>query len=43
MTGQSKGFLTLAKNKNSNLITTHCILNREALMIKSSDGRGRIK
>lgn len=38
MTGRFKGFLTLAKNKNYNLITTHCFLHREALMIKSLDG-----
>ncbi|VVC39341.1 Hypothetical protein CINCED_3A019937 [Cinara cedri] len=38
MTGRFKGFLTLAKNKNSNLMTTHCFLHREALMMKSSDG-----
>lgn len=38
MTGRFKGFLTLAKNKKPNLITIHCFLHREALMVKSSDG-----
>jgi len=38
MPGRFKGFLTLAKNKNSNLITIHYFLHRESLMIKSSNG-----
>ncbi|XP_060873899.1 protein FAM200A-like [Metopolophium dirhodum] len=38
MTGRFKGFLTLAKNKKPNLITIHCFLHREALIVKSSDG-----
>jgi len=38
MTDRYKGYLTLAKNKNPNLITTHCFLHREALMVKCSDG-----
>ncbi|XP_008185178.1 zinc finger BED domain-containing protein 5-like [Acyrthosiphon pisum] len=38
MTGRFKGFLTLTKNKKPNLITIHCFLHREALMVKISDG-----
>jgi hypothetical protein len=38
MTGHIKGFLSFAQKENSSLITTHCFLHREALMVKSTDG-----
>lgn len=38
MTSRYEGFLTFPNNKNPNLITTHCLLHREALMAKSSYG-----
>ena len=34
MTGTIKGFVTLAKEKNSNVKWTHCIIHREALASK---------
>lgn len=35
MTGSIKGFITLAKQRNENLIITHCFLHREALVAKT--------
>lgn len=35
MTGSIKGFISLVKKKNSNIIFTHCFLHREALVAKS--------
>ena len=34
MTGTIKGFVTLAKEKNPNVKSTHCIIHREALASK---------
>ena len=35
MRGPVKGFVTLAKNVNDDIITTHCFLHREALVEKT--------
>ncbi|XP_025419701.1 zinc finger BED domain-containing protein 5-like [Sipha flava] len=35
MTGSIKEFITIAKNQNPNINTTHCFLHREALVAKS--------
>jgi hypothetical protein len=35
MSGSLKEFITLAKQKNSGIVFTHCFLNREALISKS--------
>jgi hypothetical protein len=35
MTGSIKGFITIAKNQNPNINTTHGFLHREALDAKS--------
>ena len=35
MTGRVKGFVTKAKEKNPTMVTTHCMLHREALMAKT--------
>lgn len=33
--GSIKGFVTLAKKRNSNIISTHCFLHRESLVSKT--------
>jgi hypothetical protein len=35
MTGSVKGFVSLVKQKNPNLMTTHCFIHREALVAKT--------
>lgn len=35
MVGRIKGFVTLAKTRNSNIIFTHCFLHRESLVSKT--------
>jgi hypothetical protein len=35
MVGSIKGFITLAKQININIIHTHCFLHREALISKT--------
>lgn len=35
MVGFIKGFVTFAKKKNSNIISTHCFLHRESLISKT--------
>jgi len=35
MTGSIKEIITIAKNQNPNINTTHCFLHREALIAKS--------
>ena len=35
ITGSIKGFITIAKKHNPQIITTHCFLHREALVAKS--------
>jgi hypothetical protein len=35
MTGTIKGFVSLVKDKNANVITTHCFLHGEALFSKT--------
>lgn len=35
MIGYIKGFITFAKNKNLNIISTHCFLHRESLISKT--------
>ncbi|XP_025420059.1 zinc finger BED domain-containing protein 5-like [Sipha flava] len=35
MIGSIKGFITITKNQNPNINTTHCFLHREALVAKS--------
>lgn len=35
MIGSIKGFITIAKNQNPNINTTHCFLHREVLIAKS--------
>ena len=37
MTGSLKGFVTLAKEKNPEIISTHCFIHREALMKRTLD------
>jgi hypothetical protein len=38
VTGHIKGLLSFAQKQTPSLVTTHCFLHREALMVKSTAG-----
>jgi hypothetical protein len=38
MTGHIKGFLSFTQKENPSVVTTHCFLHREALIVKSTGG-----
>ena len=35
MTGQLKGFVSVAQKQNPNIVHTHCFIHREALVAKT--------